>query len=648
MLPTHYDYRLVAVSVFIAICAGYAALGLAERVTSANTRFKHFWIAGGACAMGTAIWSMHYIGMLAFQLPVPVHYDLSLVLLSLIAAILASALALVLTSQEKVGRRELLLGSLAMGGGIATMHYIGMAAMRMNCTCTYNWRVVALSVVIAIVVSAVALGSLRYKSLMAGAHRFAAAVLLGVAICSMHYTGMAAAHFWRSNQAVDFSDTIGVSWLGGCGIAAGTLLLLGIAGLTSMADKYLCAQSLRLKSTEERYRILFERSLAGIYRATIDGIVIDMNDACAEMLGYKSRNEVLGKLVRGVHLTAESQRTYLDTLASTKRFPAREMQLIRTDGSTFWVVVIATAIELEDGSPAEIQGMLLNIDPIKRTETELRSAKHAAESANRAKGQFLGNMSHELRTPLNGILGMTQLLKDSHLSSEQSECVDLVRSSAEALLTIVNEVLAFSATRAEGSGGGREEFDLRELIAQEVASISRAAQQKNLKIASHVAPEVAHLFWGEPHWIQQIVSGLLNNAVKFTSQGGISVTVNTQSRSGSTQMVNVSIQDTGIGISPEKQAVIFEAFYQADNSNTRRFGGTGLGLAIVRSLTEAMGGQTFLESQIGRGSTFSALLPLTVRPSRIAERQSIPKLASYAAEPILSTASQTKQQLNEA
>ncbi len=617
MLPTHYDYPLVALSVFIAICAGYAALGLAERVSAARGNSKPAWIAGGACAMGTAIWSMHYVGMLAFQLPLPVHYNIPLVLLSMVAAVLASALALVLTSQQVFRYRHLLIGALVMGGGIATMHYIGMAAMRMHCTCSYNWRIVALSVVIAVVVSGVALAALRYKTGLAGAHKLAAAILLGIAISSMHYTGMAAAHFRPSSQPVDLSATVDVSWLGGMGIAIGTLFLLAVAMVTSIADKHFSAQALLLHSTEERYRVLFERSLAAIYRTTLEGKVIDMNQACVELLGYGAREEVLGKVIRNAHMGEDDQKTYIELLTQTKRLPTRELQIHSVDGSPIWVMATATLLEGKDGSPPEIQGMLLSIEELKHTVKELRSAKHAAESASLAKSQFLANMSHELRTPLNGVLGMTQMLMDSGLSDNQAEYVDIVKTSAESLLSVISQILEFSTTEMTAGIAGPQEFDLHKLIQAEISSAAVLADKKHLKLRYETAPEVAHRFCGEPRWMKQILAGLISNAIKFTVEGEVVVTAASRELTGATQVVNISVRDTGVGIAPGEQAAIFEPFYQVDNSNSRRFGGTGLGLSIVRNLAEAMEGQVSVESQLGKGSTFSLLMPLALAPDKL-------------------------------
>lgn len=613
MLQTHYDYRLVAVSISIAICAAYAALGLAERVSAAKGDFKLIWIGGGASAMGTAIWSMHYIGMLAFQLPVAVHYDIPLVLLSMAAAIFASAVALIFIRYDGSSRKYISIAAVAMGSGIVTMHYIGMAAMRMQCTCTYDWRIVGLSIVIAVVVSGVALASLQRGGNLAATHKWAAATLLGFAICSMHYTGMAAAHFAASNGPVDLTGTASVSWLGGIGIAAGTLVLLALAMVSSIAGKHFSAQSQRLQSTEERYRLLFERSLSGIYRARLDGTILDMNDACVQLLGYQSREQVVGKIIRNIHMPNDAQKSYIEMLAETKRLPSREIKMLRADGSETWVLASATVLDPQDGSPAEIQGMLLSIDDLKRTESELRSAKHAAESADLVKTQFLANMSHELRTPLAGVLGMTHVLMLGELSEEQLECVDIVKSSADSLLSVINDILEFSTNASSQAPAMTEQFSLGEVLDGEISSAAALAEAKGLVIKYGIDHNIAEQFWGKPRWIKQVLAGLINNAVKFTPTGEVEVTVSAEDTSVSHQLLNIEVRDTGIGIPPEKHTAIFEPFNQVDNSNSRQFGGTGLGLAIVSNLVQAMNGHISLESEPNRGSTFNVLIPLATR-----------------------------------
>jgi len=245
-----YNYALVALSVLIAMFASYAALDLAGRVTAAGGRTRAVWLLGGAGAMGTGIWSMHYIGMLAFVLPVPVAYHWPTVLLSLLAAILASVVALGVVSRQKMGLFRALAGSVLMGTGIASMHYIGMAAMRLPAICQFNSFLVALSVVFAVLISLAALWitfHFRDEKTGIGREKLAGAVVMGAAIPVMHYTGMAAANFTRSGMPTDLSHAVSISILGTTGIAAVTFVVLGLASLTSSVDRRFAAQTLELQ-----------------------------------------------------------------------------------------------------------------------------------------------------------------------------------------------------------------------------------------------------------------------------------------------------------------------------------------------------------------------------------------------------------------
>src|SRR5438876_7700236 len=235
-----YNYALVALSVLIAMFASYAALDLAGRVTAAGGWTRAVWLLGGAGAMGTGIWSMHYIGMLAFVLPVPVAYHWPTVLLSLFAAILASVVALGVVSRQKMGLFRALAGSVLMGTGIASMHYIGMAAMRLPAICQFNFFLVVLSVVFAILISLAALWitfHVRDEKTGIGREKLAGAVVMGAAIPVMHYTGMAAASFTPSGMPADLSHAVSISTLGTAGIAAVTFIVLGLALLTSWMDR---------------------------------------------------------------------------------------------------------------------------------------------------------------------------------------------------------------------------------------------------------------------------------------------------------------------------------------------------------------------------------------------------------------------------
>src|SRR6201997_2004909 len=245
-----YNYALVALSVLIAIFASYAALDLAGRVTAAGGWTRVVWLLGGAGAMGTGIWSMHYIGMLAFILPIPVAYHLPTVLLSLFAAILVSVIALYMVSRQKMGVSRAVAGSALMGGGIASMHYIGMAAMRLPAICQFNSSLVVMSVVFAVLISFAALWitfHFRDEKKGIGWEKLTGTVVMGAAIPVMHYTGMAAASFTPSGTPADMSHAASISTLGTAGIAAVTFVVLGLALLTSWVDRRFAAQSLELQ-----------------------------------------------------------------------------------------------------------------------------------------------------------------------------------------------------------------------------------------------------------------------------------------------------------------------------------------------------------------------------------------------------------------
>src|ERR1700758_2845981 len=270
-LTGSYNHALVALSVLIAMFASYAALDLAGRVTAASGWTRAVWLLGGAGAMGTGIWSMHYIGMLAFILPIPVAYHWPTVLLSLFAAILASVIALYVVSRQKMGVSQAVAGSALMGAGIASMHYIGMAAMRLPAICQFNSVLVILSVVFAVLISLAALWiafHFRDEKTGIGWEKLAGAAMMGAGISVMHYTGMAAASFMPSGMPADPSHSVSISTLGTVGIAAVTFIVLGLALLTSWMDRQFAVRTLELQ--EERLQ-RSEAYLAEAQRLTHTG-----------------------------------------------------------------------------------------------------------------------------------------------------------------------------------------------------------------------------------------------------------------------------------------------------------------------------------------------------------------------------------------
>ncbi len=607
-----YDYRLVVVSVLIAMMASYAALDLAGRVTSARGVVRRLWLCGGAAAMGMGIWAMHYVGMLAFRLPVPVEYDWPTVLLSLLAAIFASAIALFVVSRQEMSLFRAVIGSIFMGSGIAGMHYIGMDAMRLPASCHYSRVMVAVSVALAMVISLVALSlafHFRGETKSGGWRKALSAVVMGAAVPVMHYTGMAAASFTPAMSSHgDLSHALSISSLGMLGIIIVTFMVLGLTVLTSLVDRRFSAQALELEASAKRYGQILETSFDAFVGMDSGGRITDWNMQAENIFGWP-RAEVIGQVLAEKIIPEQHRRTYLAEIRklrvlcqNTAAHDRFEIGAVRRDGGSFPAEVTISAMRSDKSH--EFAAFVRDLSERKRFEQDLREAKEAAEVANQAKSTFLATMSHEIRTPMNGIMGMTELVLETELNSEQREHLGLVKFSAEALLEIINDILDFSKIEAGKLELETIPFELRESLGETMKTLGIRAHQKGLELVFDVRPEVPEALLGDPGRIRQILINLVGNAIKFTERGEIVVSVEEESEESNATRLHFAVRDTGVGVPAEKQARIFEAFSQADGTMARKYGGTGLGLTICTRLAELMHGRVWMESEPGQGSTF--------------------------------------------
>jgi protein-histidine pros-kinase len=348
--------------------------------------------------------------------------------------------------------------------------------------------------------------------------------------------------------------------------------------------------------------------------------VIESGRHWKEMLGYAAGDldNTIASWQRLVH--PDDLRSLQARMAaqaqSRERYFQAECRLKARDGQWRWFL-LRGAVAARDGAGEALRLLLLqrDISEVKAAESALIAAKESAEAANKARGAFLANMSHEIRTPMNGIIGMTELALDTELDAEQRHYLKTVKSSAEALLTIVNDILDFSKIEAGKVQFESLPFSIHDALLEAVRVLAVSAHKKGLELVADIRPEVPQRVVGDPTRLRQVIINLVGNAIKFTEQGEVVLVVTVDRQSDGSIYLAFSIRDTGIGIPPEKQQAIFEAFSQADVSTTRRFGGTGLGLAISARLVQLMDGRIWLESTPGVGSDFSFTIRFGIEPS---------------------------------
>jgi two-component system sensor histidine kinase/response regulator len=376
-----------------------------------------------------------------------------------------------------------------------------------------------------------------------------------------------------------------------------------------------------LRAGEERYRRIVESTPDGYYEVDINGNYSYFNDAMCDLLGY-SRVEMTGMNHRA-YLDDENSEKLVNAINQVYRtresVKALDFTFKRRDGSLRYAESSITLITDDRGEPTGFGGFLRDVTE-RRQAQALAQAKMAAETANREKSRFLANMSHEIRTPLNSIIGLIELMLETDLRPDQREDLDVVISSAYALLSLINNLLDFSKIEADKFELESAPFDLRDFMKDTLRMMGMRTQTKGLELVYRVAADVPDRLVGDPGRLRQILLNLIENAVKFTEEGEIVVNVATLQYSSNQADLRFSVEDTGIGIPREKQKDIFSAFKQVDAKTTNQYGGTGLGLAVSSQLVRLMGGELTVGSEPGQGSrfdfsaTFKRLKEAPVRP----------------------------------
>jgi two-component system sensor histidine kinase/response regulator len=365
-----------------------------------------------------------------------------------------------------------------------------------------------------------------------------------------------------------------------------------------------------LRETEEYFRGVLERAPDGLLVVDTDGTISMANAQCEKLFGY-TRDELIGNKVEML-VPDVIRAQHPDLRASFHRAPTTramgaksELHARRKDGSLLPVDIGLSPLPGRKGAKTQVAVSIRDITERKQAEVELKAAKQKAEEATRMKSMFLANMSHEIRTPMNAIIGLSHLALKTSLTAKQRDYISKVHNAGTSLLAVINDILDFSKIEAGRLDIETTDFRLDDVISSVTTVTGQKATEKGLEFLAHVAPGIPQFLIGDPHRLGQILTNLVNNSVKFTERGEIVVSATILQQTGEKCQLKFSVKDTGIGMSKEQAAKLFQPFTQADMSTTRKYGGTGLGLTVCRRLVELMGGQIWLDSEPGVGTTFT-------------------------------------------
>ena len=599
LITGSHDWSLVILSFLIAAFASYTALDLAVRVRETQGTQKRIWTTGCAISMGGGIWSMHFLGMLAFQLPIPVSYAIELTLASLAIAVLAAGIAFHLTSQPPASFLKISVSGLVMGIGIAAMHYTGMAGIMLEGDMRYQPGLFGLSVVIGITASTTALWlitKLSHEKYFFKGHllKVISALVLGGAVCGMHYTGMAATVF--SSHITPLPDTKVTTdvYLLAINITILTLIILGASIVVSISQRATIANE------RQNFLNMLDNLPVCFHLQAPDYSIPYANKMFHERFQDPKNKPCY---------TAMHQRSIPCEVCSTfKVFDTGEnVYSVWESQDQHTYLTVCTPFKDIDGSDLVME-MAVDITEQKKVEKELILAKEEAERSSKAKSQFLSQMSHELRTPLNAIMGFSQLLQldpGSRPAKESEENARLIYQAGKHLLQLVNDILDLSTIESGKVPLNLETFSPQGPINDLMGLFRPLAQKYQVKLVNQINDADDWLLYADKTRFKQALLNLISNGIKYNKPGGM---VSLEMKALPGNQVRISISDTGRGIEGDKLDRIFEAFHR-EALNDVSVEGAGIGLTITRQLVKLMNGKITVKSIPDKGSCFSIDLP---------------------------------------
>jgi PAS domain S-box-containing protein len=607
----YYDPWMIVLSVLIAVTASYAALDLAGRVSEAHGWPRAAWLSAGAMAMGLGIWSMHYIGMLAFHLPAVILYHLPTVILSLAAAILASAVALWVSSGKTMGPVQAIPASLVMGAGIATMHYSGMAAMRLPASMSFDPVMVTVSVMIAVIVSLVALWRAFRLRVDTGCrwHRdkLVSAMAMGAAIPLMHYTGMAAVEFKYSSRVVDVTGAVSISTLSVTAIIVSTMLVLGGVMVSAIVNRKFIAKDAALAASDIRFRALVEQSGDALVLLDAAGTITFASGAIYTLLGFRPE-EIVGRSVIEFIDPADADEAKGDLMHlhdDAEAVVHRRGRYRRKDGS--WRIGEGTLCNRLH-HPA-VRSLVLNFrDATERVhlEEQLRVGQKME-----AIGRLAGGVAHDFNNMLTAISGYADLLfEGADIADPRTQDIREIQNAAARAAELTRQLLAFSRKQVLQP----KVINLNTIVA-EVEHLLERLIGEDVLLRTALALDLGNCE-ADPAQVEQVLMNLVMNSRAAIPEcgtigietGNVTVTeatVDARSAIGAGEYVRLVVRDSGKGIDEETCRHIFDPFF----TTKARGESTGLGLAMVYGIVQQSAGHIWVESVPGEGTTFTILLP---------------------------------------
>jgi PAS domain S-box-containing protein len=593
VLPHSYSYSLVALSFLIAAMASYVAFNLAGRIATYHDRRHLAWLAGGATAMGIGIWSMHYTGMLAFSLPVAVTYHLPTVAVSLIVAAGGAAVALTIVSGIRLSMRPLILGSLAMGGAIGAMHYIGMAAMRGGMMCHFSAGLVILSLVVAVALSGLALWLMfyfRHADTPSRSLKLIAAAVMGSGIACMHYTAMSAASFTPAEAPPDTFWTVRVSRLAVAGIVSATMLVLLGALLTSWLDRRLALERISQQVLESVNIVLWRAD-----PRTLGLNFVSSNAAKVFGDGINLRDHAPFWTDRIHPEDLENVRANYEIAARTKEARQLEYRFLKADGQTIWLREVVRATS--ERGVTYLMGTTRDV-----TDSKLLEQALLAEEKLAALGRLSAAIAHEINNPLQAALNFIYLTAGGQIEPQSRDFLRRAEQELRRAAEIARITLGFY------KGGDAQRVDFGR-IANDLAFLYESRlQDKGVRFSTEISDRA--VLMGSEGEVRQILSNLVANALDAVLEGGtvnLRISPSSDWRNGRRPGVRMTVFDDGTGFDSQAIDQAFVPLF-----TTKPEAGTGLGLWVVKQLTEKYQGRIAIRSSQAasrHGTAVSVFLP---------------------------------------